>query len=104
MCVFQGCLKNISQRYRHKDIQTRRQDNAKLTDAHYQLVLDVILPQKTRITLPEILYLWARAVSVPVGRRSGGRLATILVATINIINFFFFSFVSSFFLRHDLLS
>ena len=33
----------------------------------------------------------ARAVGVPVGRRSGGRLATTLVATKNVIIFFFFS-------------
>ena len=32
----------------------------------------------------------ARAVGVPVGRRLGGWLATMLVATINLIIFFFF--------------
>ena len=37
--------------------------------------------------LSEIL---ARACGIPVGWRSGGRLATTLVATINVIIFFFF--------------
>ena len=35
----------------------------------------------------------ARAFGVPVGRRSGGRLAMTLVATINVIIFFLFSFL-----------
>ena len=38
----------------------------------------------------------ARACGVPVGGRSGGRLATTLVATINVI-IFFFSFLFSLF-------
>ena len=46
----------------------------------------------------------ARAVSVAVGRRSGGRLATTLVATKNVFIFFFFLFFSFFFLRRQLFS
>ena len=42
-------------------------------------------------TLPIILLL-ARAVGVAVGRRSGGRLATTLVATKNVFIFFLFFF------------
>ena len=45
----------------------------------------------------------ARACGVPVGRRSGGRLATRLVATINVI-IFFFSFLFSFLLPRLLFS
>ena len=36
----------------------------------------------------------SRAVGAPVGRRSGGRLATTLVATINVIIHFFSSIFS----------
>ena len=53
------------------------------------------------------LHQLARAVNVPVGRRSGGRLAMILVATINDIIFsflfFFFLFPSSTFLIEGVL-
>ena len=45
----------------------------------------------------------ARAVGVAVGRRSGGRLATTLVATKNVFIFFFFFFLF-FFLRRHLFS
>ena len=44
----------------------------------------------------------ARACGVPVGRRSGGRLATTLVVTINVIIFFLFFLF--FFLRRLLFS
>ena len=46
--------------------------------------------------------LLARACGVPVGLRSGGRLAMTLVATINVIIFFSFFFL--FFLRRLLFS
>ena len=46
----------------------------------------------------------ARACGVSVGRRSGGRLATTLVATKNDILFSFFSFFPFFFLRRLLFS
>ena len=37
----------------------------------------------------EVSLVLSRAVGAPVGRRSGGRLATTLVATINVIIHFF---------------
>ena len=45
----------------------------------------------------------ARACGVPVGRRSGSRLATTLVATINVIIFFLFFPPSSNFLIEGVL-
>ena len=50
----------------------------------------------SREDLLNIYILLARACGVPVGRRSGGRLATTLVATINVV-IFSFSFLFSFF-------
>ena len=50
-----------------------------------------------------IITLLARAVAVAVGRRSGGRLATTLVATKNVF-IFFFTFSLFHFLRRDLFS
>jgi len=49
----------------------------------------------------DIMVKLARACGVPVGRRSGGRLAMTLVATINVIIFFF---LFSFLLRRLLFS
>merc|ERR1712013_154866 len=49
----------------------------------------------------DIMVKLVRACGVPVGRRSGGRLAMTLVATINVIIFFF---LFSFLLRRLLFS
>merc|ERR1712013_262122 len=46
----------------------------------------------------DIMVKLVRACGVPVGRRSGGRLAMTLVATINVIIFFFFFLFFLFFL------
>ena len=46
-----------------------------------------------RVSEKKCAVVLARACGVPVGRRSGGRLAMTLVASINVIIFFLFSFL-----------
>ena len=61
--------------------------NPLMNHVSYRIVIsDYVIRFKQLIKL-------ARACGVPVGRRSGGRLAMTLVATINVIIFFFSFFV-----------
>ena len=70
-------------------------------------IVQVVHMVKIHLTTKKLLCsrFLARACGVPVSRRSGGRLAMTLVATINVILFFsfFFFFLSSTFLIEGVL-
>ena len=60
---------------------------------------------RTSLLIPyDILWQVIGTSCVAVGRRSGGRLATTLVATKNVFIFFFIFFFFFFILRRDLFS